>query len=85
MLVLNTPRSSGGPLEQGLQRVISDVPIGSLLVQSDSKTGEPLLFHVKLPNCIRERHRAKSTWVFLLDAQACFFLSFFLSFLALTS
>jgi len=60
---------SGGPLEQGLQRVINDVPIGSLLVQSDSKTGEPLLFQVKLPTCIRQRHRATNTWVFLLDAQ----------------
>ncbi|KAI9512057.1 armadillo/beta-catenin/plakoglobin [Russula earlei] len=60
---------SGGPLELGLQRVIHDVPIGSLLVQSDSKTGEPLLFHAKLPDCIRERHRAVNTWVFLLDAQ----------------
>lgn len=64
---------SGGPLEQGLQRVISDVPIGSLLVQSDSKTGEPLLFQAKLPNCIRQRHRAVNTWVFLLDAQAGLF------------
>jgi len=53
----------------GLQRVINDVAIGSLLVQSDSKTGEPLLFQVKLPNCIREKHRAVNTWVFLLDAQ----------------
>jgi uridine kinase len=44
--------------------------MGSLLVQSDSKTGEPLLFHVKLPDCIRKRHRAVNTWVFLLDAQA---------------
>ena len=73
-----SPRPSGGPLEQGLQRVISDVPIGSLLVQSDSKTGEPLLFHVKLPDCIRKRHLAVNTWVFLLDAQArtvFFFLS----------
>ncbi|KAN0107536.1 armadillo/beta-catenin/plakoglobin [Russula decolorans] len=60
---------SGGPLELGLQRVISDVAIGSLLVQSESRTGEPLLFQVKLPNCIRERHRAVNTWVFLLDAQ----------------
>jgi hypothetical protein len=54
----------------GLQRVINDVAIGSLLVQSDSKTGDPLLFQVKLPNCIRERYRAVNTWVFLLDAQA---------------
>ncbi|KAH9002911.1 armadillo/beta-catenin/plakoglobin [Lactarius hatsudake] len=54
---------SGGPLEQGLQRVISDVPIGSLLVQSDSKTGEPLLFQVRLPECIRARDRAADTWI----------------------
>ncbi|KAH9068344.1 armadillo/beta-catenin/plakoglobin [Lactarius deliciosus] len=54
---------SGGPLEQGLQRVISDVAIGSLL------TGEPLLFQVRLPECIRARDRASDTWVFLLDAQ----------------
>ncbi|KAI0303809.1 armadillo/beta-catenin/plakoglobin [Multifurca ochricompacta] len=60
---------SGGPLEQGLQRVIHDVPIGSLLVQSDSNTGEPLLFQVRMPECIRQRHRAVNTWVFLLDAQ----------------
>jgi len=42
-------------------------------VQSDSKTGEPLLFQAKLPNCIRERHRAVNTWVFLLDAQVMSF------------
>jgi hypothetical protein len=63
---------SGGPLELGLQRVINDVAIGSLLVQSDAKTGEPLLFQAKLPACIRERRRAENTWVFLLDAQARF-------------
>src|ERR1700735_1393045 len=44
--------------------------MGSLLVQSESKTGEPLLFHVSLPECIRARDRAANTWVFLLDAQA---------------
>lgn len=60
---------SGGPLEKGLQRVLSDVAIGSLLVQTDGKTGEPLLLHVMLPKCIRERHLAVDTWVFLLDAQ----------------
>ncbi|THH20741.1 hypothetical protein EW146_g696 [Bondarzewia mesenterica] len=60
---------SGGPLERGLQRVINDVPIGSLLVQSDSKTGEPILLHVMLPVCIRDRRRAENAWVFLLDAQ----------------
>ncbi|CAL1716210.1 unnamed protein product [Somion occarium] len=60
---------SGGPLERGLQRVINDVLTGSLLIQSDAQTGEPLLLHLMLPVCIRERHRAKETWVFLLDAQ----------------
>ncbi|KAI6125082.1 armadillo beta-catenin plakoglobin [Pisolithus croceorrhizus] len=60
---------SGGPLEKGLQRVLSDVAIGSLLVQTDGKTGEPLLLHVMLPKCIREQHFAVDTWVFLLDAQ----------------
>ncbi|KAF8558142.1 armadillo beta-catenin plakoglobin [Imleria badia] len=60
---------SGGPLEKGLQRVLSDVAIGSLLVQSDAGTGEPLLLHVMLPKCIRQRHLAADTWVFLLDAQ----------------
>ncbi|KIJ66860.1 hypothetical protein HYDPIDRAFT_26280 [Hydnomerulius pinastri MD-312] len=60
---------SGGPLEKGLQRVLSDVAIGSLLVQSDAKTGEPLLLHVMLPKCVRERHLAEDTWVYLLDAQ----------------
>jgi uracil phosphoribosyltransferase len=60
---------SGGPLERGMQRVIRDVAIGSLLIQSDAKTGEPLLLHVLLPIRIRHRHLAKDTWVFLLDAQ----------------
>lgn len=60
---------SGGPLEQGLRRVISDIRIGSLLVQTDLKTGEPLLLHVMLPECIRQRDRAKDAYVFVLDAQ----------------
>ncbi|KAG1883416.1 armadillo beta-catenin plakoglobin [Suillus subluteus] len=60
---------SGGPLTRGLQRVLSDVAIGSLLVQSDANTGEPLLLHVMLPKCLRERHLATDAWVFLLDAQ----------------
>lgn len=60
---------SGGPLQHGLQKVINDVLVGSLLIQSDSTTGEPLLLHVMLPACIRERHRATNTWVLLMDAQ----------------
>lgn len=62
---------SGGPLEQGLRRVINDIRVGSLLVQTDFKTGEPLLLHAMLPDCIKERKRAKETYVFLLDAQVC--------------
>ncbi|KAI0926135.1 hypothetical protein AcW1_008379 [Taiwanofungus camphoratus] len=60
---------SGGPLERGLRRVINDIPIGSLLIQSEAITGEPLLLHLHLPACIRDRRRAEESWIFLLDAQ----------------
>ncbi|KZT41250.1 P-loop containing nucleoside triphosphate hydrolase protein [Sistotremastrum suecicum HHB10207 ss-3] len=60
---------SGGPLERGLQRVFRDIRIGSLLIQSDDKTGEPLLLHTMLPFCLRDRETAKDTWVYLLHAQ----------------
>ncbi|RDX57400.1 armadillo/beta-catenin/plakoglobin [Lentinus brumalis] len=60
---------SGGPLERGLRRVIQDIRMGSMLIQSEDKTGEPLLLHLMLPCCIRERHRAEKSFVFLLDAQ----------------
>ena len=43
--------------------------MGSLLIQSEDSTGEPLLLHLMLPNCIRQRHLAKNSFVFLLDAQ----------------
>jgi uridine kinase len=49
--------------------VINDVPVGSLLVQSDVKTAEPLLLHVMLPTCVRMRPLAEESWVFVLDAQ----------------
>lgn len=65
----NENAASGGPLERGLQRVLINAPMGSLLIQSDAKTAEPLLLHVMLPVCIRDRNTAKDTWVFLLDAQ----------------
>ncbi|KAF8149900.1 armadillo/beta-catenin/plakoglobin [Crassisporium funariophilum] len=60
---------SGGALERGFRRVINDVPVGTLLIQSDSKSGEPLLLQVMLPICVRFRHLAEESWVFLLDAQ----------------
>lgn len=67
---------SGGPLERGLRRVVNNVAIGSLLIQSEPKTGEPLLLHLALPHSIRDRQRARTTRVFLLDAQVRPFLSF---------
>ena len=43
--------------------------MGSLLIQSEDATGEPLLLHLMLPTCIRQRHLAERAFVFLLDAQ----------------
>ena len=63
--------SSGGALERGFRRVINAVPVGSLLIQSDAQSGEPLLLHVELPICVRFRHTAEDTYVFLMDAQVC--------------
>lgn len=62
-------KKRGGALERGFRRVINDVPVGSLLIQSDSISGEPLLLQVMLPLCLRLRHLAKDAWVFLLDVQ----------------
>ena len=67
----------GGLLERGLRRVLKDVRIGSLLVQSDNETAEPLLLHTMLPNCIKDRSQAEKSWVFLLDAQVCDELNWF--------
>ena len=61
---------TGGPLEKGLSRVIHDVRLGTLLIQSDPATGEPMLMYSMLPCCVMDRERSKDTWVFLLDAQA---------------
>ncbi|KAF9445468.1 armadillo/beta-catenin/plakoglobin [Macrolepiota fuliginosa MF-IS2] len=60
---------SGGALERGFRRVVRDVPVGSLLIQSDLTTGEPMCLQVMLPVHVRYRHSAENTWVFLLDAQ----------------
>lgn len=63
---------SGGPLEKGLRRVIRDVALGALLIQTDPQSGEALLLHTDLPMCVRERERSPDTWVFLLDAQVSY-------------
>ncbi|KAF7312252.1 Uridine kinase [Mycena indigotica] len=60
---------SGGALERGFRRVFNNVPMGSLLVQSHGEHGEPLMLHVMLPVCVRQRHLAEEAFVFLLDAQ----------------
>ncbi|KAF8962791.1 uridine kinase family-domain-containing protein [Flammula alnicola] len=57
---------SGGALERGFRRVINDVPVGSLLIQSDSKSGEAMLLQVMLPFYVRFRHLAEEAYVFLL-------------------
>jgi uridine kinase len=54
---------------------MQDIPIGSLLVHSECKNGEPLLLHVMLPACIRDRNLAEQAYVFLLDAQVQYPLS----------
>ncbi|KZW02743.1 uridine kinase [Exidia glandulosa HHB12029] len=60
---------SGTVLERGLRRVWQDVPLGTLLIQSDPSSGEPLLLHTMLPACLRSRCEAEKSWVFLLDSQ----------------
>lgn len=59
----------GGPLERGLQRVVRDIAVGSLLIQPEPNTSEPLLLHHMLPLCIRERDRARNAWVVVLGSQ----------------
>lgn len=64
---------SGGPFSHGLRRVIRDVQIGSMLIQSDPTTGEPLLLNSNLPDCIKSGERSKNVRVLLLDSQvSCF-------------
>ncbi|EIW68410.1 hypothetical protein TREMEDRAFT_32135 [Tremella mesenterica DSM 1558] len=60
---------SGGPFSYGLRRVIRDVQIGAMLIQSDPKTGEPLLLSSDLPQCIKSREESESVRVLLLDSQ----------------
>jgi len=61
--------TSGCPLRKGLERVVRDCLLGTVLIQSDAKSGEPLLLHTSIPSCIQHRRRAEKTWVFLLDAE----------------
>ncbi|CAJ2512249.1 Uu.00g052640.m01.CDS01 [Anthostomella pinea] len=54
----------GATFEGGLRRVIPDCRTGRLLIQSNTRTGEPELHYLKLPNDI-----SKHESVLLLDAQ----------------
>ncbi|WWD02096.1 uridine kinase [Kwoniella europaea PYCC6329] len=60
---------SGGPFSHGLRRVIRDVPIGAMLIQSDPRTGEPLLLKSDLPASIKSRDTSGEVKVLLLDSQ----------------
>ncbi|CUA78433.1 uridine kinase [Rhizoctonia solani] len=60
---------AGGMLEMGLRRVMRDIAIGSLLIQSDPSSGEPILLHSMLPSVVQRREESGDAWVFLLDAQ----------------
>ncbi|GAA6021657.1 hypothetical protein JCM10207_008103 [Rhodosporidiobolus poonsookiae] len=61
---------SGASLEKGLRRVVRDVPVGSVLIQSDNATGEPHLYHLQLPACLTAgRDSAAKSTVLLLDSQ----------------
>lgn len=61
---------SGASLEKGLRRVVRDVPVGSVLIQSDTKTGEPLLYQVSLPEILTTSFEsAEKSTVLLLDSQ----------------
>jgi uridine kinase len=60
---------SGGPFSYGLRRVIRDVQIGAMLIQSDPKTGEPLLLSSDLPQCVKCSEESKNVRVLLMDSQ----------------
>lgn len=60
---------SGAVLESSLRRAIQDLPLGSLLIQSSEKDGEPHLYTVSLPWFIKDREHARDSFVFLTDAQ----------------
>lgn len=46
---------SGDCFMRSLKKSVPDIPIGKLLIQSDSRTGEPQLHTQKLPPCITMR------------------------------
>ncbi|KAK4049872.1 Uridine kinase [Microbotryomycetes sp. JL221] len=60
---------SGASLEKGLRRVVRDVPLGSMLIQSDAESGEPFLYQLNLPQVVTaSTESASRTYVLLLDS-----------------
>ncbi|OZJ04059.1 hypothetical protein BZG36_04659 [Bifiguratus adelaidae] len=53
---------AGSTMETGLMRVIPDVKLGKLLIQTDPATGEPQLHYLKLPPDVQ------NSYIFLMDA-----------------
>lgn len=43
--------------------------MGSMLIQSDPRTGEPLLLHCKLPHSVISSETSKDIQVLLMDSQ----------------
>ncbi|ORX38266.1 uridine kinase family-domain-containing protein [Kockovaella imperatae] len=60
---------SGGPFSHGLRRVVRDVPLGAMLIQSDPKTGEPILLSLDLPQSVKNGETSKTVRALLLDSQ----------------
>lgn len=55
--------------------MLRDAPVGSMLIQSDSDSGEPLLYDLLLPSCLTlSSESAAKSWVLLLDSQIGFVL-----------
>ncbi|KAK9462571.1 uridine kinase family-domain-containing protein [Lipomyces oligophaga] len=55
---------AGACFENSLRSILPAIAIGKLLIQSDSRTGEPFLHYLKLPPKIEEKY------ILLVDAQA---------------
>ena len=60
---------SGACLERGLRRVQSDIPLGSVLIQSEPESGEPLMYQLGLHSNLKSRATAAESTVLVLDSQ----------------
>lgn len=60
---------SGAIFEPAIRRAIPALALGSMLIQSSNTSHYPLLYSVSLPRVVRDRNKAKHTWVILSDSQ----------------